>query len=115
MIEDRNLSEMKDWAGFLGIILIISGVLSAISGLFLFIVGAIPGIITIILGVKLRDAKKYADELLQSNDQTLLNPLIASLGSFFKIQGILIIVIFAFIVLGFMIILIGGLAYMGSL
>ena len=93
---------MGKWAGILGIILIISGVLSAISGVFFFIVGAIPGIITIVLGVKLRETKKYADELLASESHESLNPMINSLASFFKIQGVLIIVIFVIMVLSFL-------------
>lgn len=105
---------MKDWAGFLGIILIISGVLSALSGLVFFIIGAVPGIITVILGLKLRDAKKYAEELIEQNNYDALNSLVASLGSFFKIQGILIIVIFVFIVLGSVLSIVGGLLFMGN-
>ncbi|RQD74200.1 MAG: hypothetical protein D5R97_08150 [Candidatus Syntrophonatronum acetioxidans] len=113
MINEHKLTEMKNWAGFLGIMLIISGILSALSGLVMFIVGAIPGIITIILGLKLREAKKYAEEFLHSQDQEDLNSLITSLGSFFKIQGILIIIIAIFILLGFLLALIGGFIYTG--
>lgn len=108
MISEQNLREMSIWAGFLGIIMIISGVLSAIAGLFMFVVGAIPGIITIILGLKLRQAKQYADEMLQANNQEAINSLVASLSSFFKIQGILIIVIFVLAVISM---LFGGLAF----
>ncbi|MFZ5625909.1 MAG: hypothetical protein ACOY3H_01085 [Bacillota bacterium] len=46
------------------LIVTIFGVISAIGGLFAFLVGAIPGIISVILGLKLREAKKYADHLL---------------------------------------------------
>lgn len=113
MVNEHKLTEMKNWAGFLGIMLIISGVLSALSGLFLLIVGAIPGIITIVLGFKLREAKKYAEEFLNTRDQEDLNSLIASLGSFFKIQGILIIIIAIFILLVFVLALIGGFVYTG--
>ena len=113
MIDEKRLSEMKNWAGFLGILMIISGALSAVFGIFIFIVGAIPGIIAIVLGLKLRDVQRYAEELLHSKDQAALNPLIGSLGSFFKIQGVLIIVIFVFILLVFLLALLGSFAYMG--
>lgn len=113
MIDEKKLSDMKTWAGILGILMIISGVLSAIFGIFFFIVGAIPGIITIVLGLKLRDVQRYAEEILHSGDQAALNPLIGSLGSFFKIQGVLIIVIFVFILLVFLLALLGSFAYMG--
>lgn len=107
MVSEHNLREMSTWAGFLGIIMIISGVLSAIGGLFMFVVGAIPGIITIILGIKLRNAKNYAEEAVNTNNEVALNSLIASLSSFFKIQGVLIIIIF---VLTIVFMLLGGLA-----
>lgn len=91
MLEKQQLNDMSKWAGFVGIMTIISGVLACIS-----IAGIIPGVISIILGLKLRSAKKYADELAVDPDQTTqsgkLNLLLADLSGYFKIQGILIII-----------------------
>jgi len=82
--------------GFVGIILIIMGALQAIGGVFALVIGAIPGILVIILGVKLRGAKKYADNLVaegvNDNYWTNFNMLVGNLNTFFKIQGILIII-----------------------
>lgn len=101
MVGREYLEQMSKWAGFVGIMTIIFGALSALAGVFAFLVGAIPGIITIILGVKLRNAKKYADELLASGqDEARMNLLLANLNSYFKIQGILIIVVLVLSVLG---------------
>lgn len=107
MVNREHLKQLSKWAGFVGIMNIIFGTLSAIGGLFAFIIGAIPGIITIVLGVKLRNAKKYADEILASDqDDGKINMVITSLNSYFMIQGILLIIVTVLSLLG---ILAGGL------
>lgn len=101
MVDKEYLRELSKWAGFVGIMTIIFGAVSAIMGLFAFVIGAIPGIIAIILGVKLRNTKLYADELLAGEqDDTRLNMLFMNLNTYFKIQGILIIISLAFMALG---------------
>ncbi|GAW31969.1 hypothetical protein JDF658_17340 [Carboxydocella sp. JDF658] len=93
LVDREILSQHSRWVGFVGIMTVIFGVISAIAGLFAFIVGAIPGIITIILGLKLRGAKKYADQIIASGgDSTQLNMLFMNLNTYFKIQGVLIII-----------------------
>jgi len=103
-MEREKLQQLSAWMGFVGIITIIGGVLTAIAGVFALIVGAIPGIITIVLGVKLRSAKKHADAmLLESTGEALpdsFNLFIANLNTYFKIQGVLIIISMAMAVLG---------------
>jgi len=93
--DDTKLDQLSSWLGFVSIMTIIGGVISAVSGLFAFIVGAIPGIITLIMGIKLRKAKKYADAMLAENDGALASAnfeqFTDSLRSYFKIMGILII------------------------
>lgn len=91
-----QLQRLTNWTGFVGVISIIFGIISAISGLFLYIIGAIPGIITIILGVKLLNVKNTGKALLfapEGQDNTAkINELFSNLGVYFKIQGILIII-----------------------
>ncbi len=95
-MDPNRLKQMSSWMGFVGIILIIMGALQAIGGVFALVIGAIPGILVIILGVKLRGAKKYADNLVaegvNDNYWTNFNMLVGNLNTFFKIQGILIII-----------------------
>lgn len=110
MVSRENLRQLSKWAGFVGIITIIGGVISAILGLFSFIIGAIPGIISIVLGVKLRNAKKYADELIMSNvenQDSQMNQIFINLITYFKIQGVLIIIGFILIGVG---LLLGGIS-----
>lgn len=117
MVERGQLQQMSKWAGFLGIMTIISGTISALSGLLFFIVGAIPGVITIILGLKLRAAKRYADELLAAptEDETRINLLFMNLNTYFKIQGILIIVGFVLAILSIvLVVFLGGLGYISD-
>jgi hypothetical protein len=93
---------MSKWAGFVGIMTIISGVLGCLT-----IAGIIPGIISIILGLKLRSAKNYADQLAADPNETTqsgkLNLMISDLSGYFKIQGILIIVGLVLAVVGIII------------
>lgn len=92
----ETLNQLSSWMGFVGIMTIIAGAISAIGGLFAFVIGAIPGVITIILGVKLRNAKQNADAMIASAaeniDTAQFNLFAANLNTYFKIQGILIIV-----------------------
>lgn len=104
MLDRSNIRSMGSWAGFIGIMSIIGGIISCIS-----IVGIIPGIISIILGIKLRNAKKYSAELAATQDLASeagrLNMLFAELGGFFKINGILMIIGLVFTVLGIIVVI----------
>lgn len=106
MIQRQYLRDLSTWAGFLGIVWIIAGTIQAIAGVFFFVIGAVPGIIMIVSGVKLWNAKKCSSEYLETEDARVLNKSISNLALFFKIQGILVIVGLVFLVLS---ILLGGL------
>ncbi len=97
------LRQLSAWMGFVGIMTIISGVFSVLSGLFTFIIGAIPGVIAIVLGIKLRNARQYAEAMLTlppGADYTAhFNMFAANLNTYFKIQGILIIVIMLLLII----------------
>ncbi|HHY82830.1 MAG TPA: hypothetical protein GX505_09155 [Clostridiales bacterium] len=99
MLDRNQLTDMGKWAGFLGIISIIGGVISCIS-----IIGIIPGIISIILGLKLRDVKRFSDDAANSPDEMTqagrLNLMVSDLGAYFKIQGIIIIIALVLAVIG---------------
>jgi len=108
--DTSSLQTLSKWSGFVGIMTIISGVLACLS-----IVGIIPGVITIILGVKLRGAKNSIDSYLRGNNNEL-NGIFENLGNYFKIQGILIIVSLVLGLLGlifFIVIAIAGFSSMG--
>lgn len=91
-LDKDQLENLQKWTGVVGIILIISGVINTITGVFFFFVGAIPGIISIILGLKLRGVKKHIKDYLYTQSDYPLNLLFTDLTSYFKIQGIFTIV-----------------------
>ncbi len=103
--DDTKLLQLRSWLGFVGIITVIGGAISAISGLFALIIGAIPGIITVILGVKLLGAKKSVNVMLEEGSTGIspatFDKFIESLRGYFKLMGILIIISLIFSLLLF--------------
>ena len=110
----EQMQQLSNWMGFVGIITIIAGAISAIAGVFAFVIGAIPGIIAIVLGVKLRNAKQNVDALLlETGDLEYpdsFNLMVANLNTYFKIQGILIIIGLISVILGVVFGLVAGFA-----
>jgi len=82
-----SATKSKGWMKFLGIIMIISGALTAIS-----IVGILWAWIYIWLGILLLQAGNKATELLASKSPENLVEYQNKLSSFFQITGILTIV-----------------------
>lgn len=101
MINQENIQRFIKWTNIVAILSVIFGSLAAIGGVVAFIIGAAPGVLMIIAGVKLLSAKKAAQELIGIEDPILfsekLNQLIAESTAFFKFQGIYFI---ASIILG---------------
>ncbi len=112
----EKLNQLSAWMGFVGIITIIGGILTALAGLFVFVVGAIPGIVTVVLGVKLRNAKKYVDAIIAEEDLESksgnFNMFVSSLNTYFKIQGILIIISLVMAVVAVILGVFAGMFYM---
>lgn len=94
MFDRENLHDLIRWTNIVGIFTIIGGVFQAIPGLFAFGIGAIPGLISIYLGTRLLRARDRAKDLLVSDvsDAQVLNEFVSSLTTYFKVQGILIII-----------------------
>ncbi len=107
---DRSILEtLSKWSGFVGIMNIITGALTCLGAIGTFGISLIPGIIQIILGVKLRNAKTSVDRYL-SGDAVEINGIFENLGSYMKLQGILMIVGLAIAAIGIIIVVIGGIA-----
>ncbi|MGI6364673.1 MAG: DUF5362 family protein [Bacillota bacterium] len=90
MFDRENLGKLGKWAGFVGVMTLIGGVMQILS-----IVGIISGILFIILGVKLLGAKSSAKAIAayggeMPTDQ--LNKMVNDLRVYFQINGILIII-----------------------
>lgn len=96
MINQENIQSFIKWTNIVAIFSIIIGSLAALGGVVAFLIGAAPGVLMIIAGVKLLNAKKSAQELVGIEDPVLfsekLNQLISDSTAFFKFQGIYFIV-----------------------
>lgn len=95
-----HLNSIAKWGKFLGYIYIIVGVINAITGLFAFIIGAIPGIIMIFLGIFLLRAGKEASNLLQEYDERPLTEMLHNFSKYLKVLGILMIIGIVFMIIG---------------
>lgn len=93
MYSTDSFRKLASWAGFIGVMTIIGGILQLIT-----IIGIIPGIIMIIMGGRLMAAKASAKAIAAFNGEMpagQLNKMVADLHSYFKINGILIIIALA--------------------
>lgn len=119
MIDRETLSKLASWSGFCGVLFIIIGVLGAIGGLFAFIIGAVPGIIMIMMGVKLLNTKNKVNLMLMQaagvDTSASLNAVFSDLKSFFQFQGILFILYLVIIAVSILITLIIGIGSLTSL
>ena len=83
-MNEQTRDSLVGWMKFVGIITMISGILSAIGGVFFFIIGAAPGVLTAIAGFKVLDAAKNAE----NND---VASFMENMRVYFLMLGILII------------------------
>lgn len=88
----RSIAKISTWGKFTGIMLMISGALSAIPGLFFFVIGAAPGVVMFISGYFLFKAGQDASRLKDFYDQNVQGSMLKNMGTYLQIQGILIIV-----------------------
>lgn len=112
-LNKETLRSFAYWGKFLGWTLLVAGVVNTLIGLLGFIVGAIPGIFTLMMGQKLLSATKRAEDLIHSDgDIEGLNALLEDLKGFFKIYGVFTIFSFVLLVLFFTLwIFVFGLAF----
>lgn len=108
------LEKLSKWASFVGIMIIIFGALTCLGAIVTFGLSLVPGIITIILGLKLRNAKNSIEMYIRGNGHEI-NGIFEHLSSFFQMSGILIIIYLALIVLSLIIVVILGAALFNGL
>lgn len=104
------------WANVMGIFNIVTGVLGIIT-----LVGIIPGIINLILGLKLTATKRSIDGLLaqtEGEDSSIqLNEMADNLGTFFMINAIMMLIgvgITILVILVMILLIIAGAMSMGN-
>lgn len=97
------LASNAAWIKFLAILNIISGAISCIT-----IIGAIVGWLPIWLGVILLKAANSAREAESTGSQTELTEALQKVGLYFKINGILIVIMLAFYAIVFILSIAAG-------
>ncbi|MDF2590789.1 MAG: hypothetical protein K0S75_255 [Clostridia bacterium] len=119
MINQENIQGFIKWANIVAILTIIFGALAALGGVVAFIIGAAPGVLMIISGVKLLNAKKAAQELVGIEDPVLfsekLNQLISDSTAFFKFQGIYYIASLVLGIIGIIIYSVVAIAFISNM
>jgi hypothetical protein len=90
----KKLEEFSTWAAVVGWVTVISGAVEALVGLFAFVIGALPGAIMLFAGIKLLRARNHARNLVlvQEYSEQEMVLLMQEMTTYFKVQGILIII-----------------------
>ncbi|GAK08481.1 DUF5362 family protein [Geomicrobium sp. JCM 19038] len=102
-----HLPRIALWGRVLGVYLMISGAISTITGLFAFVIGAIPGVITIILGVFLFQSGSAAKRMQEQESSVELNNIFTGYGRFLLWNSIMAIIVTLFVIILIILVLMG--------
>lgn len=91
-MNEQTIKRISTWGKFLGILFMIVGGISAVLGLFAFVVGAIPGVLTIIMGYFIFSTGRHASDYLENNSEASLDGLLGAYGNYLLLTGILAII-----------------------
>lgn len=100
-VTDRLIAiagQSKGWLKFLGVLMIINGILTALT-----LVGILIAWLPIWMGVLLFQAGNRADTAALAKDSSQLVPMMDKLRVYFMIQGVLILIMLAAVVIGFIV------------
>ncbi|PLS19086.1 hypothetical protein CVD28_01380 [Bacillus sp. M6-12] len=98
----KHLKALAKWSKFIGLFGLIMGALIALIGFPFFYVGAIPGLFIVILSIRLLRASRSAKRLnynlrLIQNEQDVYDETMNLFASYFRLQAIIILLIFIMI------------------
>ena len=110
----QSLKRISTWGKILGILMMIAGGLSALSGLFAFVVGAIPGLVTVFMGYLLFKTGKDAQNFLETQSEEDIASLLDNYAKYLFVNGILLIVTVAIVLITILIFGAGFFALLGS-
>ncbi|WCK57233.1 DUF5362 family protein (plasmid) [Aneurinibacillus sp. Ricciae_BoGa-3] len=88
----KQLKSLAKWSKFVGVIELIIGALLALCGYTVFYIGAIPGLLLVILSIRLlrasRSAKRlnYNLRLIQTEDD-IYDETLGLMASYFRLQA----------------------------
>ncbi|MFD2115758.1 DUF5362 family protein [Paenibacillus yanchengensis] len=95
-----TLRGIQKWGKFVGWFTVVMGVISALFGLLAFVVGAIPGVISIFLGLFLIRSAESAGRLVLEYDTGQMDGLFDNYKKYLKLQGILMIINLVVLIVG---------------
>lgn len=96
------------WSKFMGYVMIVTGALEMIFGLFPWVVPALLGLFFVILGVYMVKAGRKAEEFNRYPSDESLQKMLEYLAKSFKLQGIYMVICFVLaIILSLLFIFIG--------
>lgn len=88
---EKSLKRVSKFGKIMGVLMMISGGISAILGI-ITIIGAIPGVITVWLGYLIFQSGKEADEYLTHQTEEYKEKIIVSFSKYLYISGIMLVV-----------------------
>ncbi|MFH0346247.1 DUF5362 family protein [Bacillus vallismortis] len=89
---NKTLISISKWGKATGILFIIMGAITALSGAFFFLIGAVPGVLQIISGIFLMRSAKEAGQMAEHNSGQSEDLMLENYAKFVKMQGIYLIV-----------------------
>lgn len=99
-----TIQRIAKWGKFTGIVTMICGAISALSGVFAFVVGAIPGLIIAWFGYLVYKTAEHASKYLHDKNQQHVEDILDMYGKLLKFYGIYMIfsvVLFFFMFIAF--------------
>lgn len=87
-VSQEHLKGIQKWGKISGILTIIMGSLNALFGALFFLVGAIPGIIQIFLGLHMTKVAKHSENLAPEYNDGDMNGLLENFRKYLKLYGI---------------------------
>ncbi|MCY8105275.1 DUF5362 family protein [Bacillus mojavensis] len=89
---NKTLISISKWGKATGILFIIMGAFTALSGAFFFLIGAVPGVLQIISGIFLMRSAKEAGLMAEKHSGQSEDLMLENYAKFVKMQGIYLIV-----------------------
>lgn len=87
-----TIERIDKWGKFTGILTMICGIISALSGLFAFVIGAIPGLVIAWFGYLVYKTAEHASKYLHDKQEGHLEDILDMYGKLLKFYGIYMIV-----------------------
>ncbi|WEG14747.1 DUF5362 family protein [Pullulanibacillus sp. KACC 23026] len=102
-MEEKRMKRIAFWGRFMGILTMIVGCLSAIGGLFCFVVGAIPGIMSVITGYFIYKSGSEAALYLRTKEEGRIEGILDYYSKYLFLQGLLVIIAVVLFIIMFLI------------